>query len=498
MIYNIYGERDVPRTVDKEPRLTFIGQEFELAIFLTISLAFLSQTSITRLRGMFYREPCPKGSQFIEAETERRLRHTRAEMNDRKKLEFGGVFGNIGLIIGLPLFTAYLYFAVRFNDGALLPQANADWSGFFADLRPTWRAATIYGVWFLFQAALQQFLPGRWTDGAELPNGGRLKYRLNGLLSLTITMIAVGVLHASGLFSIAELYEEFGALFTFMTLFAFTFSVFLYFYGKKHGQQRSSGIAIYDFWMGTGHNPRIPKGDQGLDLKFFCEARPGLILWVLINTSFAYVQYQKYGFVSTSMALVWAFQMIYIIDYFWNEAAILTTMDIKHENFGFMLAFGNLVWVPITYTLQAHYLIDRVHDLPSWGALLIIGVNVLGLYIFRAVNLQKNNFRIDPENAKICGKKAEYMETQQGGKLLLSGFWGWSRHFNYVGDVLMAFAWSLPCLFGSVLPYFYPIYFAILLIHRERRDHHFCSTKYGDDWKRYCEKVRWRIIPGIY
>ena len=62
----------------------------------------------------------------------------------------------------------------------------------------------------------------------------------------------------------------------------------------------------------------------------------------------------------------------------------------------------------------------------------------------------------------------------------------------------MALSWSLPCLFDSILPYFYPIYFAILLIHRERRDNTFCSKKYGADWARYCERVRWRIIPGIY
>ena len=27
-----------------------------------------------------------------------------------------------------------------------------------------------------------------------------------------------------------------------------------------------------------------------------------------------------------------------------------------------MLAFGDLVWVPMTYSLQAQYLIDRVHS----------------------------------------------------------------------------------------------------------------------------------------
>jgi protein-S-isoprenylcysteine O-methyltransferase Ste14 len=417
----------------------------------------------------------------------------------KEKLEFGGVPGNLAMIIGLPIFTAYLFFAVRFNDGAVLPGPNADWEGFRQAMMPTGRAATIYGTWFVFQALLQKYAPGREVLGADLPDGSRLPYRMNGLFSLLVTFIGVAVLHWSGVFSIGELYEQFGALISVMTIFVFIFSIYLYWYGKQHGQARHlSGKFIHDFWMGTGHNPRVPPGREGLDLKIFCEARPGLILWVLINTSFAYVQYEKYGFVSTSMILVWLFQMFYIVDYFWNEEAILTTMDIKHENFGYMLAFGDLVWVPMTYSLQAHYLIDRVHWLPWWGAVLIIVINMLGLYIFRAVNLQKHKFRGDPEHAKIWGKKAEYLQTEQGGKLLLSGFWGWSRHFNYVGDILMALSWSLPCLFGSALPYFYPIYFAILLIHRERRDHNFCSKKYGADWNRYCERVRYRIIPGIY
>ena len=415
------------------------------------------------------------------------------------KLEFGGVPGNLAMIIGLPVFTAYLFFAVRFNDGAVLPGPNADWSGFGQAMVPTTRAAVLYAAWFAFQALLQQYAPGRRVWGSELPNGDRLPYRMNGLFSLLATLVVVFILHASGLVSIRVLYDEFGALISVITIFVFLFSLFLYGYGKRHGQARHlSGKAVHDFWMGTGHNPRVPPGPEGLDLKIFCEARPGLILWVLLNTSFMYVQYERYGFVSTSMILVWLFQMFYIVDYFWNEEAILTTMDIKHENFGFMLAFGDLVWVPMTYSLQAHYLIDRVHSLPWWGAALIVAINMLGLYIFRAVNLQKHGFRKDPENARIWGKKVEYLQTAQGSKLLLSGFWGWSRHFNYVGDILMALSWSLPCLFESALPYFYPVYFAILLIHRERRDHGFCAKKYGRDWDRYCERVRWRIIPGLY
>lgn len=417
----------------------------------------------------------------------------------KQRLEFGGVPGNLLMIVGLPLFTAYLFFAVRFNDGRVLPGTDADWAGFGAAMIPTWEAVAIYVLWLGLQAILQQYAPGKTVLGAELPDGSRLPYRMNGLFSLAATLAIVLALHVLGWFSLSQLYAQFGALISVMTLFTFAFGLFLYGYGKRHGQARHlSGSTIHDFWMGTGHNPRIPPGPNGFDLKLFCEARPGLILWVLLNTAFAYVQYEKYGFVSLSMVLVWFFQMFYIVDYFWNEEAILTTMDIKHENFGFMLAFGDLVWVPMTYSLQAHYLIDRVHNLPWWAALLIVATNMLGLYIFRAVNLQKHRFRRDPENARIWGRPVEYMQTEQGGKLLVSGFWGWSRHFNYVGDILMALSWSLPCLFGSALPYFYPIYFAILLIHRERRDNHFCSVKYGADWARYCERVRWRIIPGVY
>ena len=42
--------------------------------------------------------------------------------DERPKLEFGGVPGNLAMIVGLPIFTAYLFFAVRFNDRAARPR----------------------------------------------------------------------------------------------------------------------------------------------------------------------------------------------------------------------------------------------------------------------------------------------------------------------------------------------------------------------------------------
>jgi hypothetical protein len=37
------------------------------------------------------------------------------------------------------------------------------------------------------------------------------------------------------------------------------------------------------------------------------------------------------------------------VEYVILQEAVLTTMDIVHDGFGFMLAVGDLAWVPFTY-----------------------------------------------------------------------------------------------------------------------------------------------------
>lgn len=81
--------------------------------------------------------------------------------------------------------------------------------------------------------------------------------------------------------------------------------------------------------------------------------------------------------------------------------------------------------------------------------------------------------------------------------MLISGFWGISRHPNYMGDLIMSLSWSLPA--GTcIIAYFYPIYFLGLLVSRFERDEKNCRKKYGQDWEKYCEKVPYKIFPFIY
>ena len=68
-------------------------------------------------------------------------------------------------------------------------------------------------------------------------------------------------------------------------------------------------------------------------------------------------------------------------------------MDITTDGFGFMLAIGDLAWVPFVYSLQARYLVFRPVELGPINTLLILAVDFLGYYIFRDANGEKNDFR---------------------------------------------------------------------------------------------------------
>lgn len=96
-----------------------------------------------------------------------------------------------------------------------------------------------------------------------------------------------------------------------------------------------------------------------------------------------------------------------------------------------MLAFGDLVWVPFTFSLQARYLATNKVQLTNIYLAFIVCVNVLGYLIFRTSNLQKNNFRSNPNSAS--SKRMTFIQTESGSRLLTSGWWGISRHANYFG-----------------------------------------------------------------
>eukprot|EP00740_Mantoniella_antarctica_P014235 CAMPEP_0181374646 /NCGR_PEP_ID=MMETSP1106-20121128/16147_1 /TAXON_ID=81844 /ORGANISM="Mantoniella antarctica, Strain SL-175" /LENGTH=431 /DNA_ID=CAMNT_0023492673 /DNA_START=92 /DNA_END=1387 /DNA_ORIENTATION=+ len=411
--------------------------------------------------------------------------------------EFGGPVGALGIIVSLPAVCYGLVFfcnadvCIRLNNlTATLPALPAGMVLF------SWQACAVYLGWMAYTTLLHLLLPGIRKEGILLPDNTRLTYKLNGMRCFLVTMCLVGAGVYSGNLDLGWVHANFLALLTAAIIFSNTLSVCLYagsFVGNKTlAKGGDSGNWVYDFFIGRELNPRI----GGFDLKVFCELVPGLIGWLLLDLGFAQRQFQTTGAVSPAMGLVCAFQALYVVDALWFETAILTTMDVTTDGFGFMLAFGDLVWVPFTYSLQARYILEHPKELEGWFLALILAIKVAGYVVFRGSNLEKNWFRNNPDDPRV--KHLRYLPTERGTRLIVSGWWGVARHVNYLGDWLMAWAWCLPCGVDDIVPYFYVIYFGILLVHRDLRDGEACKEKYGKDWDKYTALVPYRLIPYVY
>uniref|UniRef100_A0A8B9YT32 Delta(14)-sterol reductase TM7SF2 n=1 Tax=Bos mutus grunniens TaxID=30521 RepID=A0A8B9YT32_BOSMU len=310
------------------------------------------------------------------------------------------------------------------------------------------------------------------AGGQELKDKSRLRYPINGP-GADSPLGGPGV--SAGL-PLSALPEMLLPLAFAATLTAFIFSLLLY---LKALLAPASALApggtqaiSFTTFSWDGSSTRI----CSFDFKYFCELRPGLIGWVLIN-----------------LALLIQ-ELLYVGDALWYEEAVLTTMDIIHDGFGFMLAFGDLAWVPFTYSLQAQFLLYHPQPL-GWKApdhLLMLSPAV-GYYIFRGANSQKNTFRKNPSDPRVAD--LETISTATGRRLLVSGWWGMVRHPNYLGDLIMALktpspqgcSTCCPTSTSSTSP---------LLVHREDRDERQCRQKYGLAWHEYCRRVPYRI--GLY
>ncbi|XP_013871901.1 delta(14)-sterol reductase TM7SF2 [Austrofundulus limnaeus] len=415
------------------------------------------------------------------------------KLSHDSELEFGGTLGAVFIPILLPLTVLFLIGTSRSPEASVF-----QWPPQLPSTEQLWDplAPVVLLGWIGLQAILYLMPFGKVSEGLMLRDGTRLKYSINGFHSLCISTVLLMLL--LGLEApLGYLFELLLPLAASAISVSFLFSVYLYirsFWAPSHALALggNTGNPLYDFFIGRELNPRI----GNFDLKYFCELRPGLIGWVVINLGMLMEEVELRGSPSLAMILVNCFQLLYVADALWNEEAVLTTMDIVHDGFGFMLVFGDLAWVPFTYSLQAAFLVKHPQILSLFKAAAIVALNGVGYYIFRKSNSQKNQFRREPTHPSVAG--LETIATATGKRLLVSGWWGLVRHPNYLGDLLMALAWSLPCGFSHILPYFYVIYFTILLIHRDARDERQCRAKYGLAWDTYCRRVPYRIFPYIY
>lgn len=373
------------------------------------------------------------------------------------------------------------------------------WQPVFFGTKTAWE---IIFIFMATQLLLMRIVPGKRVTGPETAKGNIPVYKDNGfscfIITLALFYLCAYPLH---LFLPTLVYDHFAGMLGALNLFSLCFCLMLYLKGRFKPSSTDSGTSgnfIFDYYWGTELYPRM----LGWDIKQFTNCRFGMMSWPVIILSFAAKQAQLYG-LSNSMIVSVTIMLVYIAKFFWWESGYLRSMDIMHDRAGFYICWGCLVWVPGIYTLPAMYLVNHpIHFSPIIaGTIILLGITCVMLNYF--ADAQRQKVRATHGDCLVWGKtprliQANYIDQhgkQKQSLLLVSGWWGISRHFHYLLEISLAFFWTLPVLFLHFLPWFYVIFLTLLLVHRSYRDDERCAKKYGDYWKMYCQQVPNKIIP---
>jgi 7-dehydrocholesterol reductase len=365
-------------------------------------------------------------------------------------------------------------------------------------------AWTILGVFAAVELVLMRVLPGKPFHGPVTPKGNTPLYKANGVLAFVTTLaLFLGASLGLKLFPPTIVYDHFGEIIGALNIFSLVFCAFLYFKGRYFPSTTDFGISgnpIFDYYWGTELYPTV----AGWNVKMFTNCRFGMMGWPLILLSFAAKQSELYG-LSDSMVVAIGLQLLYVGKFFWWETGYLRSLDIMHDRAGFYICWGCLVWVPAIYTSSTLYLVNHPNHLGPIAAGAIFVLGAASIFINYWADAQRQRVRATGGQCTVWGKPpvliVGHYTTADGEKkqnlLLGSGFWGLSRHFHYVPEVLGAFFWTLPALFHHGLPWFYVVFLSVLLTDRAFRDDNRCAQKYGPDWDLYRQKVPYKIIPGL-
>jgi 7-dehydrocholesterol reductase len=373
--------------------------------------------------------------------------------------------------------------------------------------RRAWQLLASYAS---FEAALQMYLPGKTFKATMTANGNVPVYKANGVQSLLVTVVAFFLCWRWEWTSPKEVYDLFGEMLAGMALFSIFFCLFLLVKGHVAPTDEDSGSCgnpIYDFWWGMELYPKI----GSFNVKQFTNCRFGMMAWALLPVIFACHQYERDGYLADSVLVTLVLMSVYNFKFFLWETGYFNSMDIQHDRAGYYICWGCLVWVPAVYASPALYVASAQPPV-ALGRELACALTILGLFsiwVNYDSDAQRQTFRSSNGEKLVWGKKplivrAEYRVlrgdsfVKQKSILLASGWWGLARHFHYLPEIAASFFWTAPALFTKLPPYLYVIFLTVLLVDRSMRDDTRCSLKYGKHWKKYCELVPYKIVPGVF
>ena len=433
--------------------------------------------------------------------------------------EFGGPIGVSAMMIGFPILMWYMWIGATYYDGhlpwpapgqALMEFGKEMLQLVYEGAFPTRKAWTMYWTFFIFEATCYLYLPGIYAKGKPLPhlNGKQLPYYCSGLSSFYLTIILALALHFSGLFPLYTLIDEFGPLMSVAIASGFIVSIAAYASALYRGVQiRMTGNHVYDFFMGAELNPRM---FQWLDFKMFFEVRMPWFILFLVTLGACARQYEQFGFVSGELGFLLMAHFLYANACGKAEELIPPTWDMYYEKWGFMLIFWNLAGVPLSYCHCTVYLANHAPGVYKWNRFFLVCLYASYLFaywVWDTCGSQKNQFRSAQRGTQIkratfpqlpfknVGPNPRTIPVENGDDLLADGWYRYGRKLHYTADMWFALCWGLVTGFGSPFPWFYPVFFALMIAHRAQRDIRRCKERYGKAWEEYERQVPYLFIP---
>ncbi|HEU0205742.1 MAG TPA: hypothetical protein VFQ74_03490 [Pseudolysinimonas sp.] len=338
---------------------------------------------------------------------------------------------------------------------------------------------------------LHVVIPARRRPGYVTGADGRvLSYRINGRYVLVASVILWFLLGYFRLVPFTWLYETrgWGLIGACVIGLVFSFVVVV-----RHPSTGKSFGA--DLWFGRAKDVQLRDGFVDAKVWLYLV---GAVMLQLNVLSFAAFHLETAPSVNPGFLLGCAMLTWFCCEYLIFERIHLWTYDFIAERVGFKLGFGCLAFYPYFYSVALWFTADLPNPgVPTWVTVLF-GVLFLGGWVLtRGANMQKFFFKTAPERSFLWLAP----ETISDGRhsLLVNGFWGLSRHVNYLGEILQAVAIALaPGYFGVWMVWLYPLYYVALFLSRQADDDKVCRAKYGALWDEYTAKVPSKIVPHLY
>lgn len=256
------------------------------------------------------------------------------KVDEDPHFEFGGSPGVLSMMLGFPALMYYMWLGATYYDGHLplasQGQSLLDFVGqiagqIYEGAFPSLRAWTIYWSFFIFEALCYLYMPGVYSKGKPLAHegGNVLDYYCSGVSSFYLTIAAALGLHATGLFKLYTLMDEFGPLMSVAIISGFLVSFAAYLSALYRGKQhRMTGHHVYDFFMGAELNPRM---FAWLDFKMFFEVRLPWFILFLTTLGAAARQWEVYGYVTGEVGFLLMAHFLYANACCKGEEMITTT-----------------------------------------------------------------------------------------------------------------------------------------------------------------------------